>query len=207
MQKINGVLLYVCAQKPVPAYQAAGEDAKAPEWKVSVALSEDDADAYEEYAKSINAKVSLKKVKTAEFEGIYKCPAPEDAGKYVYVATLRKSTELGKTGKPVPDAYKPRVFQRKGSTLVDITATHLVGNGSKGSVSLDVFERKNGTASIYLKNILVEDLVEYEREEGEYAEPGSEFDDAPVAKPASKPAAKPAAKQKAKVEDEDLLPF
>ena len=175
--KVEGMLLYASIRDAVKAYQKPGTDPKCNEWKVSVVLTDEDyVDELEDWAKKNDVKLSLKKVKTAEFEEIYKTKPPEDAAKNVWVWTLRKSVELGKTGKPVPDKYKPKVYQRKGATLVDVTGTVLVGNGSIGVVSTDLFVRNNGSASIYLKNVLVKDLVEYIKEESgsSYVE-GSEF--------------------------------
>lgn len=207
MQKLTGMLLYVSLNKPAKGYVKAGEPPKPDEWKASVAISDEDVlDEYEAFANKIDAKTSIKKVKTAEFEAIYKVAPPEDAGKNVWVITLRKSTELGKTGKPVPDLYKPKVFEKVGKTLVDVTNSKLPANGSYGSISIDKFERTNGTASLYLKNVLVTEMIEYVQEESSY-NPGDEFDDEPKAeKPKAKPEAKaPAAKPKAraKVEEED----
>jgi hypothetical protein len=216
MNKLTGTLLYVQLNKPVKAYVKAGEDKKPDEWKASLAIvDEDTVDEFEEYAKSIDAKVSLKKVKTAEFEAVYKTAPPEGAGKNIWIITFRKSTELGKTGKPVPDLYKPKVFEKVKNTLVDVTNTKLPGNGSIGSISIDVFTRNNGTSSLYLKNILVTEMIEYVPEEGSASDynPGDEFgDEVPASKAAAaeKPAAKPVAKAKAKpvVEDEeDDIPF
>ena len=175
--KVEGMLLYASIRDAVNAYQKPGTDPKPQEWKVSVVLTDEDyVDELEDWSKKNDVKLSLKKVKTAEFEEIYKTKPPEDAAKNVWVWTLRKSVELGKTGKPVPDKYKPKVYQRKGATLVDVTGTVLVGNGSIGVVSTDLFVRNNGSASIYLKNVLVKDLVEYIKEESgsSYVE-GSEF--------------------------------
>ena len=175
--KVEGMLLYTSIRESVKAYQKPGTDPKSDEWKTSVVLTDEDyVDELEDWAKKNDVKLSLKKVKTAEFEGYYKVAPPEDAAKNVWVWTLRKSVELGKTGKPVPDKYKPKVYQRKGATLVDVTGTVLVGNGSIGVVSTDLFVRNNGSASIYLKNVLVKDLVEYIKEESDssYVE-GSEF--------------------------------
>lgn len=215
IDKLSGMLLYVSVQKPVRAYVKPGADPKPDEWKASVVLTdEDEVDALEEYAKELDTQLSIKKVKKDAFEETYKCAPPEDAGKNVWVVTFRKSVMLGKTDKPVPEQYKPRVFQRKGNQTVEITNTNLVGNGSYGSISLDRFDRAAGGSSLYLKNVLVTDLVEYE-ESNSYV-PGSEFGDAPAAtkesKPESKPAAKkPAAKQasKPKVDEEldDDIPF
>lgn len=214
MQKLTGMLLYVSLNKPQKAYVKAGEPTKPDEWKASVAITDEDVvDEYEEFAKGIDAKTSIKKVKTTEFEGIYKVAPPEDAGKNIWVVTLRKSTQLGKTGKEVPDLYKPKVFEKVGKALVDVTNSKLPANGSYGSISIDKFERSNGTASLYLKNVLVTQMIEYVAESGPEYEPGSEFDDepkveAPKAKSEPKVEAKP--KARAKVEtpaDEDDIPF
>lgn len=213
MQKLTGMLLYVSLNKPVKGYVKAGEPPKPDEWKASVAISDEDVlDEYEAFANKIDAKTSIKKVKTAEFEAIYKVAPPEDAGKNVWVITLRKSTELGKTGKPVPDLYKPKVFEKVGKTLVDVTNSKLPANGSYGSISIDKFERTNGTASLYLKNVLVTEMIEYVQEESSY-NPGDEFDDEPKAeKPKAKPeakasAAKPKARAKVEEEDDADIPF
>lgn len=215
--KISGMLVYVQVNRPVKAYQKAGSPAKPDEWKASVVVTDEDfIDEFEEYAKGIDAKVSLKKVKSSEFETLYKTAAPEGAGKNVWVLTFRKSTELGSTGKLVPDLYKPKVYERVGNKLIDVTNSKLPANGSYGTISTELFNRQNGTASIYLKNVLVTDMIEYIREDdGEAYEPGSEFEDVVEAKPAAKPAAKvvnkPAAKVAAKkaveVDEEEDIPF
>lgn len=215
MQKLTGMLLYVQLNKPVKAFVKAGDAPKPDEWKASVALTDEDVlDEYEAFAKEIDAKTSIKKVKTTEFEGIYKVAPPEDAGKNIWVVTLRKSTELGKTGKPVPDLYKPKVFEKVGKALVDVTNSKLPANGSYGSISIDKFERTNGTTSLYLKNVLVTSMIEYVPEESAAYEAGSEFDDepkdeAPKAKPAAKVEAKPKARAKVEAapEDDDEIPF
>lgn len=205
--KIEGTLLYVSIQEASKAYQKPGTDPKPDEWKASVVLTDEDyVDDLESWATKNDIKLSLKKVKAVEFEEKYKTTVPEGAGKNVWVLTLRKSTELGKTGKPVPLQFKPKVYQRKGNTLVDVTNSVLVGNGSKGIVSTDLFVRNNGSCSIYLKNVLVTDLIEYVKGESgsDYIE-GSEFG-IPVAdtpEPTPKPSAnKPAGKPKAPPVDE-----
>ena len=213
MNKLTGTLLYVQLNKPAKAYVKAGEDKKPYEWKASVAIvDEDTIDTFEDYAKSIDSKVSIKKVKTVEFESVYKTAPPEGAGKNIWIVTFRKSTELGKTGKPVPDLYKPKVFEKIKNTLVDVTNTKLPANGSIGSISIDTFTRDNGTSSLYLKNILVTEMIEYVPDETAAYNPGDEFDDTPATKPAVKEAAKSVAKPKAKPTvdvdvDEDDIPF
>jgi len=218
MQKLTGMLVYVQLNKPTKGYTKPGTPAKPDEWKASVAITDEDVlDEYEAFTKEIDAATSIKKVKTSEFEGIYKVAPPEDAGKNIWVITLRKSTELGKTGKPVPDLYKPKVFEKVGNTLVDVTNSKLPANGSYGSISIDKFERTNGTTSLYLKNVLVTSMIEYVPDETKSYNAGEEFDDdapkveekAPKAQAAVKTEVK--AKARAKVteviDDEDDIPF
>lgn len=175
--KIPGQLLYVQLQEPVPAYVKPGAPAKAKEWKASLCITDEDyADALEDYARELDTQISLKKVKAVEFKEKYKCNLPEGAGKNVWILTLRKSTELGKTGKPVPEHFHPKVYLKEGKVLKDVTATTLVGNGSIGAISVDRFDRTAGGSSLYLKNILVTDLVEYEAKGSDYRS-GSEFED------------------------------
>lgn len=215
--KIYGMLLYVSVQAPVKAYVKAGAPPKSDEWKASVVLTDEDyVDALEEYAKELDTQISLKKVKTSDFEAMYKVAPPEDAGSKVWVLTLRKSTMLGKTEKPVPDLYKPKVFEKQGGRLVDITQSKLVGNGSLGALSVDRFDRTKGGSSLYLKNVLVTDLKEYVKQESDY-ESGSEFEDEvsdgdggsqPIPKAAKdKAAEKPAKAAKAKPAEDDSDPF
>ena len=214
IEKVSGQLVYVCVDQPVKAYVKPGAPPKSDEWKASVVITDEDfVDELEEYAKELDTMLSIKKVKTDKFEEIYRVAPPEGVGKNVWVFTLRKSTMLGKTDKPVPTQYQPKVFMMKGNTRLEVTHEKLVGNGSYGTISIDRFDRTNGGSSLFLKNILVTDLVEYVKQESDY-ESGSEFDDAPPAK-AEKPsaksvAAKPATKKVSKpVDDEDdgSVPF
>ncbi len=219
MKSVEGTLVYVCVDKPVPAFVKPGTPKKPDEWKASIVITDKAVKKeLEKFGKSLDTLLSLKEVDSADFEETYKCPLPEGAGDEVWVLTLRKSTELGKTGKPVPEQFHPRVYEQVGNTRVDITHTKLVGNGSYGKLALEVFMRSAGGGSVFLKSVLVTDLVEYERKESAGSD-GSEFDDdddtpaeqpaKPASKPAVKPAAKPAAKAKAKVEDDfdDDIPF
>ena len=180
MKKIEGTLVYVRMNEPQKAYVKPGTPQKPAEWKASVVVTDKAViKAYRQFAKELDTLVSVKEVEASEFEDAYKCPLPEGAGDEVWVVTLRKSTELGKTGKPLPQQYRPKVYQKKGNILVDITNEHLIGNGSTGIVSTELFVRNNGSASIYLKNLLVTNLIKYEKSESEGAnyQPGSEFGD------------------------------
>lgn len=175
--KIQGTLVYVQMNEPVKAFTKPGAPVKPDEWKASVVLVDEDyVDALEAYGKSLDTLLSIKKVKSVDFPEKYKCDLPEGAGKNVWILTFRKSTELGKTGKPVPDLYKPKVYEKVGNKLIEITTSKLVGNGSQGTISVDRFDRTSGGSSLYLKNLLVTDLVEYIKPESDY-EAGSEFDE------------------------------
>jgi hypothetical protein len=217
MKVLSGMLLYVSIQEPVAAYVKPGLPPKPREWKSSVVITDKAVKKeYEKFAKSLDTLVSIKEVETSEFKDIYKVDPPEDAGDELWVVTLRKSTELGKTGKPVPDAFRPRVYEQVGNSRVDITHTKLVGNGSYGKIALDIFMKTAGGGSIGLKSVLVTDLIEYERKDS-VSNDGSEFDaddgsDTPVKVPAkaiekAQSAAK--AKPKAKPVDDfdDSDPF
>lgn len=207
-EKVSGMLVYVCVDKPTKAMQKQGTPPKPDEWKASVVITDEDyADDLEAYAKELDTMISLKKVKRAEFESIYKVAPPEGDGKNVWVFTLRKSTQLGKTGKEVPLQFQPKVFEKVGNILADITHSKLVGNGSYGTISIDRFDRSTGGASLFLKNVLVTDLIEYVKADVQYAQAGSEFEEGEVQAEAPKAVAKPAptkAKAPAKAkEDED----
>ena len=218
--KISGMLCYVQMNEPVKAYVKPGAPKKPDEYKCSVVLtSEDFVDDLESYAKSLDTMLSLKKVKSAEFESVYKVAPPEDAGKNVWVLTLRKSTELGKTGRPLPDIHKPKVFEKIKNTMVEVTTTKSPANGSYGTVSIDRFDRSNGGSSLYLKNLLVTSMIEYVKKDSDY-EAGSEFGDDTAsdgnggstrvpasAKTKDVPKVKPKAKPQEDEDDSFDLPF
>jgi hypothetical protein len=206
IKKLEGTLVYVQVQKPVDCYVKE----KGQELKASIVVDEETADAWNEMYPKQPAKV----VKTAEFEAMFKVPAPLPSEKKQYVITLRKNTKLS-NGEPVPDKYIPKLFQRNAEGLLeDITQTVLPANGSKGALAVEHYDGKLGAVA-RLKNVLVTELIEYQaRDEG--GDTG--FDEAPVAAPkaeavrtAPKPAAKSAATKQAPIpafaEDEDQNPF
>lgn len=206
IKKLTGTLLFIQVQSPVDCY----EKAKGKEWKASIAVDEDTADAWNEDYPKQAATV----VKTSEFEAKYKVAPPIPDAKKQYVITLRKNTKLG-NGEDVPDIYQPKIQIRdadEDTGYKDITKEVLVANGSKGSMSIDLWEMSKGNVA-RLKNILVTELIEYEKKEGTGGTyvPGSEFDDdaGTSAKPAAKAkATKPAKASVVKDEaEEDDSPF
>jgi len=197
IRKLEGTLLFVQVQNPVDCY----EKSKGKEWKASIAVDEDTADAWnEDYPKQ-----PALAVKTSEFEAKYKTTPPNPSAKKQYVITLRKNTKLG-NGDEVPDIYKPKILvPQKNGENKDVTADVLVGNGSKGAISVDVWEMSKGSVA-RLKNILVTDLVEYVKPEGSGGTytPGDEFAES---KKEAKSSSKPKAKAKAEEEEEEDAPF
>ena len=205
IEKLTGTLVYVQVDKPKKCFV----EEKGEEFKASIVISEDDAEAWDD----TYAKQPAKQVKTAEFEGIYKIKAPFPDQRKQYIVTLRKNTKLG-NGAELPQKYFPKVFQKKGTVLVDITSTILVANGSTGAISVESFMSKMGTEFARLKNIMVVNLIEYEKVSAS-SESGSEFglalaDDGEgnEVKVPAKAAAKPKKAVPAMDEDfEDSSPF
>lgn len=198
--KLTGMLLYVAVQAPVPCY----DKEKGTEYKASIVVDEDTADAFSD----AYPKQAAKKVKRAEFEEKFKVAPPEGDEKNLYVITLKKKSHYTKDGKfvEIPEAYRPRVFEQEGNIRTEITMSKLVGNGSMGAISFSDNVNEHGTTAT-LKNVLVTDLIEYVRAEGDTGPAGSEFDDAPAApakqdKPAKAAPAK-AAPAKARVKPAD----
>jgi len=209
LEKLNGTLVFVQVNKPVDCYDAD----KGKEWKSSVVVDEDTADAWNE----AYPKQPAKATKNDQFEAIYKIPPVYTDQKKQFVITVRKNSLLA-NGEPVPSKYVPRVMQRQGNTLVDITNLHIPANGSTGTVSVEHYEGKMGPVA-RLKNVLVKELIEYEGKAGGEYNPGDEFDDADdgsggtVKVPAKAATATPAPKAKAKAkppveyEFDDDIPF
>ena len=187
LEKLTGTLVYVQVNKPVDCW----DKEKGQEWKASVVVDEDTADAWNE----MYPKQSTKVVKTSEFQGIFKVPAPYPDEKKQYIVTLRKNTQLTKTfdvideetgepvigddGKvkkrkefsPLPEMYHPKAYLQGEDGREEITKTKLIANGSYGTVSVTSRSTPNGPVA-QLRNILVTSLVEYKG-----GEAGSEFDD------------------------------
>lgn len=163
--KIEGTLVFVQLDTPKPCFVAE----KGSEWKASIVVDEDFADTWDaEYPKQ-----PAKQIKTAEFETVYKIPAPFPEQRKQYIITLRKNTKLG-NGNEVPEQYHPQVLVKANGALQNITKTKLVANGSKGAISVEHYDGKMGSFA-RLKNVLVTDLIEYVKEASAGGQAGSEF--------------------------------
>jgi len=201
---VEGVLVYVCTKVPVKKYKS-----EAKQFKVGVVVSEDVAEAFGD----AYPKQEAKAIKTSEFEELYKIEPPFPDQRKQFVVTLKKD-ELLANGEPVPEKYKPKVFQKNAAGRVEQIDV-LVANGSTGKVSLDIFESKEYGTFARLKNVLVTNLIEYKQtggdagsEFGEVESGGSEFEETKPTPTSAPKANKPTkAKRPANEESEEDLPF
>ncbi len=155
---VEGFLFYTCIQKPVDNYDKDGT-----EYKVTVCVSEDDADAFEDVKKELKVKYpEVKTVKTTEFEALYKVPAPFPDQKKQFLLTFKRKAGQN-DGTPIDEQYRPKVFAKNNEgKFVDVTASKLVGNGSEGVVKFSVFETQKYGNFTQLVAVKVTELIEYE---------------------------------------------
>jgi hypothetical protein len=159
MPTVSGILVYTCIQQPTLKYQ----DKVNKEYKVSVVVDEDTADDWSEKYNKQPAKA----IRTSDFKNEFKIDPPFPGEKKQYVVTLKKDAQY-KDGNPIPDTAKPKVFLSTGKdstgkvTMKDVTQDKLVGNGSVGVVSFEEVSNDYGTFA-RLKNIRVDELVEYQQ--------------------------------------------
>lgn len=153
--RIEGVMfVYTAIQQPKKKFES-----EATEWSVNVFLSKDQA---AEIKAKFPRKGDAKVTPTDEFkekfgiEPLY----PEEALQYSY--RLSRNTTYA-TGEEVPKEKAPRVILRGPNGVnYNITDKVLVGNGSKGDIVYYVSDTKMGRFP-KLKDIIVTDLVKYER--------------------------------------------
>lgn len=149
---LSGVYFNYCKiREPGKKYQS-----ELKEYSVDVVLSKKQAAEWKQQWPKNRVKI----VSNKEYEDIYKTPAPFEGQSKQYIVKLKKPFS-NKDGVPIPARYRPRVYQRDGDVLREITSTVYVGNGSKGDVEIDTITNSFGTFPV-LKNIAVSDLVEYE---------------------------------------------
>lgn len=167
-QTLSAVFAYAKIQEPAFKYQSTTEK------EFSIDLIVDKATA-----KAFGKQFPKQKGKTVDnddFEEIYKMPPPFPDQDEQYVLKLKRPAQY-KDGKPLPESYWPKIMQKKNGKAVQLPREVLVGNGSTGKVSYDVNENDYGTFA-KLKNVLVEELVEYKKSGGTGADDfGLEFEE------------------------------
>ena len=208
----NVVFYYTKIQQPSKKYQS--DDT---EYSVDCAVSKAEAKIWNKTFSKQKAKV----LDNDEFIEKYKVDVvPFEDQDEQYIVKLKKNACKG--GVETPEKWRPKVLIPSAAGNIDITATKLVSNGSKGKASYTVVENDFGTFA-QLSAILVTDLIEYKSaaagagsEFGDFiADPSSpapkkaeskeeSFDDLPSAAPSK---AKPKAKPVPVEDDLDESPF
>jgi hypothetical protein len=149
---------YTSIQDPRQKYQTTGPTEK--EYSVTLIVSK-------EQQKEFVGKYPAKKVApldSDEFEAQYKTKPPFP-GPLQYIIKLQQKA-FKADGSPMPDSLKPKVMQFIDGVQTDVTATTLVGNGSKGTARYLEWEplgqsKAETTAKLYA--ILVDTLIPYEK--------------------------------------------
>lgn len=155
----NVYFYYTNIAQPRKKYQSQIEK----EFGTTIAISKAEAKEF----KKLKLNKNIKEVDTAEFEGIYKVPAPYPDQEEQYLITVTKSATY-KDGNPVPEWTHPQTYLMIEGSRVRNDAT-LIGNGSRGDIRLELKEGINGT-SVKLHSILVHDLIEVTKRGDEWAD-------------------------------------
>lgn len=153
--KLEGTLTYVNLMNPVTCW----EESKGKEWKISIVVDKKTAKAWNKVYK----KQQAKEYDNETFFEKMKIDVPFPDEDEQYVITVRKNTLLA-NGNPVPDKYRPRLWEKVGKNAIDVTLTKEVSNGSKGQVTIDNWTDKKGNTFARLGNVLVTEMIEFVRE-------------------------------------------
>lgn len=204
---ISGIFCFAKVTEPAFKYESDTEK----EFSIQVVVDEDTFDTFGE----TYGKQKGKAIKTADFEGIFKIKPPYPNDKKQFVLKLAKgatykSKENGSLVN-VEKKYWPKIRVLEDGNVVVLEEGVLIANGSKGQVSFEENTNSYGTFA-KLKNVLVEELIEYKKASDD---PAADFgyntkdSVADEFKPAAKVAAKPAVKasKKVEVEEDESSPF
>ena len=207
---ISGIFAYAKVQEPSLKYQSETEK----EFSIDVIVDKATAKAFGKQFPKQKGKV----VDTSDFKETYKIDPPFPDQDEQYILKLKKPAQFNDKAsgsmKAIPEIYWPKIVVKKNGKAVALPRDVLIANGSTGKVSYEVNENSYGIFA-KLKNILVEELIEYKKADSSGADDfgleldaeTAEFDSADdgegksVKVPAS---AKTAPKAKKVVDEEDL---
>lgn len=166
---IHGTTFYYTnIRTPRPIYddRKLAYDKARKEYSVEVAVTEDIADEWDE----VFAKQPSKKYTNAKFMEKYKLedkselPFPNEKKQFTIKITQKAQKN---DGDPINSSLIPRVFLVEDKKGKDVTFDTNIGNGSKGSVLVRANTNDYGAFAYLSKlKIAIEDLVEYEGNEG-----------------------------------------
>ena len=150
---IAGIFCYAKVTEAVNKYESEDK-----EFTIDVVVDKATAKSWNKSFQKQKARV----VDTADFEKIFKIPAPYPDEDEQFVIKLKKPAQY-KDGKELPKALWPKLLRKVNDKAVPIPEGVLIGNGSKGKVSYDTTENSYGTFA-RLKAVLVEELIEYHKQ-------------------------------------------
>ena len=155
---ISGIFAYAKVQEPSLKYQSETEK----EFSIDVIVDKATAKAFGKQFPKQKGKV----VDTSDFKEIYKIDPPFPDQDEQYILKLKKPAQFNDkaTGnmKAIPEIYWPKIVVKKNGKAVPLARDILIANGSMGKVSYEVNENSYGIFA-KLKNILVEELIEYKK--------------------------------------------
>lgn len=155
---IAGIFAYAKVQEPALRYQSDTEK----EFSIDVIVDKATAKAFGKQFPKQKGKV----IDTPDFKEVYKIDPPFPDQDEQYILKLKKPAQFNDkaTGgmKAIPEIYWPKIVVKKNGKAVPLARDVLIANGSTGKVSYEVNENSYGTFA-KLKNVLVEDLIEYKK--------------------------------------------
>ena len=157
---ISGVFAYAKVTEPAPKYQSEEK-----EFSIDIIV---DKATFKAFGKQF-PKQKGKTVDNDDFKSIYKIEPPFPDQDEQCILKLKRAAQY-KDGTELPKSYWPKILQKVNGKAVPLEGV-LIANGSRGQVSYDVNENTYGTFA-KLKNILVEELIEYKKAG---ANPGEDF--------------------------------
>ena len=162
---ISGIFAYAKVQEPVLKYESKIEK----EFSIQVVVDKATAKAFGKQFPKQKGEV----IDNGEFKAKYKIDPPFPDQDEQYVVRLKKAAQYKDktTGmlKAIPEVYWPKIVVKKNGKAVPLDRDVLIANGSTGKVSYEVNENSYGIFA-KLKNILVEELIEYKKAGGSGAD-------------------------------------
>jgi hypothetical protein len=204
---LSGTFLYAKITEPEYKFESQTET----EFSLQIVV---DKETFKAFGKKY-PKQKGKVIDTSDFEGIFKIPPvfPDNDEQYVLKLSRPGTYKAKEDGRivNVEKKFWPKILVQEEDNVVALEEGILVANGSKGQVSYDENTNSYGTFA-KLKNILIEELIEYKSTSSDAASDfglsskakGSEDFKAPKETPKEETKAKVAPKKtKAPVTDED----
>jgi hypothetical protein len=155
---LSGVFAYAKVTEPANKYQSEEK-----EFSIDIIV---DKATYKAFGKQF-PKQKGKTVDNEDFKTIYKIDPPFPDQDEQCILKLKKAAQY-KDGTMLAKQYWPRLLQKVNGKAVPLAEGVLIANGSKGKVSFDVTENSYGTFA-KLKAVLVEELIKYEKADGDAA--------------------------------------